>query len=142
MKNLTTRMMIAAAVLAVAAVSASAQTYKAEIPLTFRAAGVQMLPGSYKVTIMRHESGIPYVQVINIDSKKSAFLMSYPGQDAPKAWVNAGHPMLAFECVAESCSLKQLWNGTDSATYRFATPKPAHGEAHAELVVVKLASTD
>ena len=53
MKSSTIRTMIAAAALAVAAGTASAQTYKAEIPVSFRAADKLMLPGSYEVKVNR-----------------------------------------------------------------------------------------
>ena len=49
MKQLTTNLM-AAAVVALAAGSASAQTLKADIPFTFHVAGVVMTPGPYEIS--------------------------------------------------------------------------------------------
>ena len=48
MKQLTMNL-VAAAVVVLAAGSASAQTLKAEIPFTFQAAGAMMTPGTYQI---------------------------------------------------------------------------------------------
>jgi hypothetical protein len=139
MTTLRTRLMMAAAVLAVAAGSASAQSYKAEIPVAFRAGETQMAAGSYQITVMGQ--GSHYVKVLNSESGKSALLIPISGQDTPKVWRDAGKPVLAFECVAEHCKLSKMWNGTDSFSYRFYGPNLPNGEARSALVV-KLTTGD
>jgi hypothetical protein len=118
MKNSTMRLMIAAAALAVAAGSASAQTYKAEIPVAFRAGGNAMLPGTYQIRREVHGGG-PIVHVYNLDSQKHVVLLTSFGSDAPKGWRAAGTPMIALECVEGRCALRSLWTGSGPAMYSF-----------------------
>src|SRR5580700_2722631 len=56
MKNFTMQLTIAAAALVAVAGSASAQTYKAEIPMAFHAGSNAMAAGSYEV-VVRNTSG-------------------------------------------------------------------------------------
>src|SRR5258708_35623931 len=74
MTNFTTRMMIAAATLVVAAGGASAQTLKAEIPFTFRAGGVVMEAGKYTV-VANHKSGQPGDRRYNENEQRSILLL-------------------------------------------------------------------
>ncbi len=53
MKTLTMHSVVAVAALAVAAVSASAQTYKAEIPMAFHAGANALPAGTYKLDVVR-----------------------------------------------------------------------------------------
>jgi hypothetical protein len=142
MKNMKTRLMIAAAVLAAAAGTASAQTYRAEIPLSFRAAGAQMLPGTYDIQLNRSTTGTPYVKLTDRDNGKMVLLMPRPSTDVPKAWEDKGHPVIAFDCTESDCALKALWNGTAEYTYSFAAPKAHHSEHHAALKTVDLRATE
>jgi len=142
MKSSTMRLMIAAAALAVAAGSAFAQTYKAEIPVTFRANGTLMLPGSYEVNVSRGFSGITLVTVNNLDEHKRIFVKPTPGNDAPKAWKTAGKPVIGFECVEGRCVLRSLWNGSDVATYRFPGSITPRSDSRASLMVVKLTEVE
>ncbi len=57
MKKLTTKLMIAAAALVVAAGAASAQTMKAEIPFAFRAGDKVMAAGTYRVETLSTQTG-------------------------------------------------------------------------------------
>src|SRR5215471_13394266 len=97
MKSLTTKLMIAAAALAVATGAASAQTMKADIPFAFRAGG-QMLPaGEYRV-----EMKGPHATVVlsNFKERRSGILMAISASDAPKDWRDSGTGVLGFECGA------------------------------------------
>ncbi len=46
--------------------------------------------------------------------------------------------MLSFDCLGDSCTLRQLWNGSDSATYKFPGRKApaAEKERMASITVV------
>jgi hypothetical protein len=132
MKNATMTMMIAAAALAVVAGSASAQTYKAEIPMTFKAGSVLMTPGSYRVDVNEMSR---VIRVANEDTGKTVALLPLPGGDVPKTWRAAGKPVFAFTCAEGSCSLSRMWNGKDASDLRFSAPKSVHGENVAQLLV-------
>jgi hypothetical protein len=134
MKNLTMRMMIAAAALAVAAGSASAQTYKAEIPMPFRVADKVMAPGSYRF-VVGNSSGHAIVSVRSLDTDSAALVVSAPGSDAPKAWLQAGTPKVSFDCLGSTCTLRQLWNGRDSFTYAFPSAERPTIDAQRVTVV-------
>jgi len=122
MTNFTTRMMIAAATLVVAAGAASAQTMKAEIPFTFRANGAVMTAGTYRVTL-DYTSGTPILYLFNNDGGHSVLAQARVPHDVPKAWQAAGSPVLSFQCGSSLCSLSGVWSGGDRPAYNFATPK-------------------
>lgn len=142
MKSSTMRLMIATAALAAVAGCASAQTYKAEIPVSFRAANTLMLPGSYEVRVAPGYSGIPQVFVRNLDDRKQVVMIAGNGGDVPKAWQSAGKPVFAFECVDGRCVLRNMWNGSDSSTYRFPGSITPHGESKVAEVIVSLHHAD
>jgi hypothetical protein len=136
MTNFTTRIMIAAATLVVAAGSASAQILKAEIPFTFRAAGVVMQPGTYQVKITMQQSGIPFFQIRNADAGRSVLLVGTAPHDPRKAWEASGQAVLSFECSAGPCALTELWSGHDRPAYAFPRPKLGRDEPTRTAVVV------
>jgi len=138
MKSSTMRWMIAAAALAVVAGTASAQTYKAEIPVSFRAGDKAMLPGSYEVKVESGNTGIPQVFVRNLDDYKQVLLVARPGNDAPKAWRDAGKPVFAFECAEGRCVLRNMWTAKDVATYTFPGSITPHGDNKVALLLVPL----
>jgi hypothetical protein len=138
MKSLKTRLMVAAAALAVVAGSAAAQSYKAEIPVTFRAGEKLMLPGSYELRVDRSAGGIPQVFVRNLDRNTAIALIPRPGADAPKAWRDAGNPMLAFECAEGRCVMRSLWTGSDDATYAFPGSITPGGDSKAAFMLVTM----
>ena len=143
MKNFTMRAMFAVAAVAVAAGSASAQTYKAEIPMAFHAGNKAMSAGSYDVRVLLGATGHSFIAVQNVNTKAAAVLLPIPGPDAPKAWVADGNPRLSFECVDGACSLRKLWNGYDAAVYELPARKlrPAEVERIA-VVTVGLTKAD
>ena len=138
MKTLTMRLMVAAAALAAVAGGASAQTYKAEIPVTFRAGDKLMLPGSYELRVDRSLAGIPQVFVRNLDKNTAIAFVARPGRDAPKAWQAAGNPMIAFECADGRCVLRSLWTGYETATYTFPGSITPGGDSKMAVMLVTL----
>ena len=142
MKNSMMRLMIAAAALAVAAGTASAQTYNAEIPMKFRAGSTMMLPGSYAVRVSPGITGIPQIFVRNLDNQKEIILVPSTGKDAPKAWRDAGKPVFAFECVEGRCLLRSMWTGADLATYRFPGSLTPHEDGKVAVMLVTLSHAD
>jgi len=143
MKNLTMRWMIAAAALAVAVGSASAQTYKAEIPMSFRAGDKVMEPGVYEFSVTMKGGGQSILTVRNKETNRMALLMPRQGDDPSVAWRKAGSAVLSFECYGRSCTLHQLWDGHTPYTYEFHGPKvPAAEMASRSLVTVSLGAVD
>lgn len=142
MKSLTMQTMFAAAVLTVAAGSALAQTYNAEIPVAFRAGDTMMQPGTYRIDVVAGRTGAPVVYIRSRETSKSVILMPAFGSDAPKVWRENGKPMLSFACYGETCSLERLWDGTNIATYKFATPHKSLEVARADTVTVALSKAD
>ncbi|SPE35415.1 conserved exported hypothetical protein [Candidatus Sulfopaludibacter sp. SbA3] len=141
MNTSTMRLIMAAAALVVAAGSASAQTLKAEIPMSFHAAGKVLPAGSYEIRQLQTAGGA-YVVVRSLATYNSVVLPQGVKGDAPKAWRADGSPRLAFECLGSTCSLQRMWNGRDEYAYKFPTPK-AHGDIAArETKVITLAMVD
>ena len=117
MTNFTTRIMIAAATLVVAAGAASAQTMKAEIPFTFRAGDTVMAPGTYQIRPIQQQSGIPLFRVNDASGQHAIALMPIGAGDPKKAWEANGKPLLSFECVASRCELSGIWTGPLTPAY-------------------------
>jgi hypothetical protein len=133
MKNFTTKLMIAAAVMAVATGAASAQTMKADVPFAFRTVNGTMAAGAYTVSINR-ESGI--VRIYTADGTKSTFLL-------PVSRIGTGkesEAKLVFSCGTSHCALVQVWSGFDSPAYQFHSPKPDRNDdaTQASLVEIRL----
>jgi len=141
MKKHFTRWMIAAAALAAAAGSASAQTYNAEIPLSFHVGDKLMVPGSYKFRLST-TSSVGVIQIYNVDARTSALMLTGVRRDAPKAWREAGNPVITFECSAGDCAPSGLWTGADPFAYALPGLKLRRGEPRAEVVTVRLAKAD
>ena len=139
MKSSTARLMIAAAALVVAAGTASAQTYKAEIPMAFRAAGKLMTPGSYEIRVSRN-TATELVFVRNVDAKSAVILVAQVKADPPKEWRKTAEPKVGFACIGGACNLSSLWDGFDISQYVFLSPKPPAGDlvARTELVTLSM----
>ncbi|HLK70276.1 MAG TPA: hypothetical protein VKU19_42895 [Bryobacteraceae bacterium] len=138
MKSSTTRWMIAAAALAVAAGSASAQTYKANIPMAFRAGNTVLAPGSYLIRSVKNAT--PTFSVFNLETRRSVLLVANANADAPKGWREGGDPKLSFICGGEACTLQTLWSGSDPFSYRFATrPLPVIEASRVKTVTLAAA---
>jgi hypothetical protein len=127
MNHTTMRTMIAAAALAVAAGTASAQTYLAQIPMAFSAGGTVMGPGKYEVRVNRGQSS--EIIFVHNDTNNTGVLLLAPVRgDPPKQWVESGAPKIAFACGNGACSLRKMWNGSDSFTYNFPASKAPAGD--------------
>jgi hypothetical protein len=138
MTNFTTRMMIAAATLVVAAGSASAQTLKAEIPFTFRANGIVMPAGTYQVKATTQSSGLPFYEIRNVNGGRSVLLAGTTPHDPNKAWAAAGNAVLSFECGVGRCALAEVWNGPQRSAYLVPRPKLGRDEpVHTAVVVMR-----
>lgn len=133
MTNSKMRWMIAAFAVTAAAASASAQTYNAEIPLSFRAGNTKMAPGSYKVTMISQVSGFPLLRIGNLDTG-SAVLVTTAAGDAPK-WKNGDRAVLTFECVGGDCVLRQLSDGDQA----FRIPVAHHAGELASIRILNVA---
>jgi hypothetical protein len=122
MKTLTTNLMIAAAALAVAAGTASAQTIKADVPFAFQSGRTAMPAGTYTVSM---DSARGIVNIHSGDGAAHVALLTTSrigeGKDSD--------PKLVFSCVAGSCTLSQAWSGQQGVNYSFATPKVSNRNA-------------
>jgi hypothetical protein len=136
MTNFTTTMMIAAATLVVAAGSASAQGLKAEIPFPFRAGGVVMAAGAYRVKVDTLRSGHPVFQIRSAGGGRSVLLVGATQRDPKKEWVAGGEAVLAFECGTGRCSLAEVWAGPGRSSYTTPRPKLGRDELTRTAVVV------
>ena len=123
MKNLVVRMIMVAAIAAVAGVAtASAQNMKANIPFKFRANTAYLPAGEYTISSVGAANGKVY-SVRNNDTHQSVLVtVRHPitvtsGQD----------PRLTFACYSENCTLSQIW--TPDAGFQVTAP---HNKAGAE----------
>jgi hypothetical protein len=140
MNTITMRMMIGAAALMIAVGSASAQSYKAKVPVAFRIGNKTMVPGSYDIRLTRGAVG-QMVVVYNRDTNTSAALVAGVKADPPRDWREAGDPKIAFECTNGACRLSKLWDGSDTAAYQFPAPKAAGtnlASARTEIVTLTM----
>jgi hypothetical protein len=135
MTNFTTKMMIAAATLVVAAGSASAQMLKAEIPFTFRAGGVVMAAGTYQVKTTTLQGGHPLFQIRSLDQGRSVLLVGSAPHDPKREWAESG-AVLSFECGTGRCALAEIWNGSARSSYAVPRPKLGRDEPVRTTVVV------
>jgi hypothetical protein len=144
MKSLMMRLTIAAAALAAVAGSASAQTYKARIPMAFRAGDKVLAAGSYEFVVTSSATGHQVIWVRSAKSSNSALLVPVLGSDASKEWQSEGTPKIAFECLGSSCSLRRFWKAEDTSTLEFPARKvaPAEKERIAFVTVGLTKATD
>jgi len=136
MKRTMTRWMIAAAALAAVAGSASAQSYKAEIPLTFHAGDKVMQPGQYRI-YMHGDSNAASFTLYNVDTKAIGGLVAVRSGQVSKTW-QAGVPVLVFECLESDCTLRQIWNGDQGSAFEFPRLRGRSGEAR--LAVIRMSA--
>ena len=112
MKRTTSRLMIAAAVLAVASSAASAQTMKADVPFAFRVGNQMYAAGTYHFSVTNAER---VVLVRNADTGRGG-MQFVTGRDSPDArWQSANQPTVAFECGLGRCQLTRIWSGYGQA---------------------------
>ena len=135
MNTTTMRTMIAAAALVVAAGSASAQSYKAEVPMAFRVGNKTMAPGSYDLRIAKGVGGQILVIYNQTDNSAAALVDAFG--DPAKASRDA---TVTFECTDGTCSLRKLSDGSGTVAYQFPAQKaPGTLTAHrTELVTLTM----
>ena len=135
MKSLVTMTIATAAIMAAVGV-ASAQTMEAKIPFAFRTNGKVLAPGTYRVELRRFPGGTPVLDISDRRSGQHVLAAPYPGEWPKAAWKEAGNSVLAFDCTASGCSLRDVWMG-DDVVYQLPKAKRSGVEAErAELVVM------
>ena len=133
MKSFTTYI-LAAAAMAVAAGSASAQNMlKAEIPFAFQTGKTIMQPGEYQVSLAQHN----IIRLYNVDARKAVFASARAESDRDKAWAD-GKPRMAFECSAGTCALLALYTGQSDSALRFRGLESKGGDAHVAMVPLRI----
>ena len=140
MRNFTMRWIVAAGALAVAAGSASAQDYRARVPMGFSLGEAQMAPGEYQILVK--SGGAPLVVFRNLATHNSAMLVANVRSDAPKAWRQEGKAVIGFTCVQGKCAVSRLYDGLDESAYRFPTPKIRGAAAERASITIGLTKAD
>ena len=128
MKNLTTKLMFAAAAL-VAAGAASAQTMKADIPFAFQAGGKVMAAGTYRVDL-KGQAGL----VTILGTAREGAVIVTPITHIERKENTA---KLVLVCGRGLCSLVQAWPSYSEDGLLFRTPKLDRNE-EASLTVIHL----
>jgi hypothetical protein len=142
MKNLTTKLMIAAATLVASVGMASAQTMEAKIPFAFRADGKVFAAGTYRIQMMR-TAGSPIVAIKNVKNGGRLVSLASPNGGAKSAWQSSGAPVLEFRCGVSRCALTNMWMGGSESTYRLPTPSLGKDEpVHTAEIVMHPAGVD
>ena len=142
MKTLTINAIFAVAALTVAAAGASAQTYKAAVPMSFQAGDKLMPAGSYDIRVTMNATGKSMLAVRNTDTHAAALLFPLPGNDVPKAWRAKGLPVIAFNCTAGSCSVSRMWDGSNSSTFEFPAHKISNARVETASLVIPMTKAD
>jgi len=127
MTNFPKTLMLAAAACTIAAGSAAAQTYQAEIPFTFRAGSATLAPGRYAITVSHLTVG-KFLVVREMDTRKGILLQPNGATGERKGENGARDAKLRFECAANRCALRSMWVGGYQGSYKFPTPALAQNE--------------
>lgn len=136
MTTTTMRTLLAAAALAVAT-TASAQTFKAEVPMAFQIAGKTLAAGTYTIRMQNNGTG-EMVTLYDKVSHSSAVLMAGVTVDAPRAWRDAGDAKIAFEYRDGKYLLRTLWTGEGLSAHQFPVPQSHTVTARTELVTLAM----
>jgi hypothetical protein len=143
MKNLTTKLMIAAAAVAALAGTATAQTMEAKIPFAFRASGKVLPAGTYRVDLRTAPSGTHQLIMSTAKGKYQVLSFASPDGQATASWQSAGNPVLLFQCGVSRCALKDAWIGGDNLVYSIPVPKLGKDEpVHTAEIVMKAVKGD
>ena len=129
MKKLMTKLTIAVAALVVTAGAASAQiqtTMTAQIPFEFRVGNQILAPGMYTVDRLV-QSSAPVFRLLDMHARQSVILLPQAKVDPKTGWVE-GKAKLVFACAGGSCTIAELWAGSESYAYAFSRPKLGKGE--------------
>jgi len=129
MTNLTKNLMLAMAACTIAAGTAAAQTYTAQIPFTFRAGKTVMAPGTYQIRL----GGLTSTRSVSLysqDLRKGAILVPTGTTGEHK---DLGAFKVRFACAGKDCALASIWVGGWEGAYMF--PKAKLGSAETARVV-------
>jgi len=132
--------MMTAAIVVLAAGSASAQALKADVAFPFAAGHSMMTPGTYQVLV--DPSGHERFVIIQNAATKKAAIVTMTATDVPKAWAARGEPVLQFQCADGHCALRQLWSGGDGGSYNLRTPKSEHGDMQISEIRMSVVKAD
>jgi hypothetical protein len=133
MTNFTKNLMLAAAACTIAAGTAAAQTYQAEIPFAFRAGSSSLAPGEYSVSMQGITSG-KLVVVRNLDTRKSIMVQTASMTGERKG---PAAPTLRFACWEKRCALDSIWVGGYQGAYKLH-PTPLGPRELARMETVEL----
>ncbi|HTS65202.1 MAG TPA: hypothetical protein VMH28_24435 [Candidatus Acidoferrales bacterium] len=131
MKNLTSKLMITAAAVAMVTGVASAESLKADIPFAFRAGGKVMAPGTYRVTTSDAKH---YVVLANFAAKDSVIAVPVAQTNPPKS---GNDPVITFDCGRGPCELVRLWTASGYPALKFSHSKSGSTE-QASLTEIRL----
>jgi hypothetical protein len=123
-----TKWMIAAAAMAVAACSASAQSLKADVPFAFQTAAGTLQPGIYQIHV--GHDGIVFWR--NLETNRSVMTKPAGPQDAKAEWKDT--PRVVFECVEGRCALLTLYAADGNPALRFFGLKSKTGDTQIAMV--------
>ena len=126
MKNLTSKLMVAALALTGVVSVASAQQLKSEIPFPFRVSGTLMPAGTYEIGEGSRGAG-PVFRMLNTDVHRPVLVVPESNLGPSNHSTDA---KLVFRCGASGCALAQIWTGKAYGAYSVHTPKE---DARAEL---------
>ena len=143
MKNLTTKLMLAAAAFVAVAGTASAQTMEAKIPFAFRASGKVLAAGTYRVDLKSTASGAQQLILSTASGRHEVLTFAYSAGPAKAAWQSTGEAVLSFQCGISRCALKDVWMGSSDLVYRISTPKLGNDEpVHTAEIVMHSVKAD
>jgi hypothetical protein len=142
MKNVMTKLMIAAAAFVAVAGTASAQTLEAKIPFAFRASSKVFTAGTYSVQMTRTATAGQMLIISNPDGKHDLLTLAYPSGEAKRAWRSTGDAVLSFQCGVSRCILTDIWTGA-GPVYHLPTPGLGKDEnVRAAEIVMHLVKAD
>jgi|SRR5689334_13529801 hypothetical protein len=138
MKTFTMNLMLAAAIMTAASTTLSAQTYRAEIPFSFRASTAVLPAGTYE---FRTTGVQPILMMRNVDPAKGNVLLhlSVP-HDAPAAWRATGRASLGFACTDRGCRLREVWTGAGQAR-SLPNPKVKEDADFSRAAMIRIAAS-
>lgn len=119
MKNLSSKMMVAALALTGVASLASAQQLKSEIPFPFRVSGTLMPAGSYEISESTSNSS-PIFRMLNTDVHRPVLVVPNGNIGSATSFTDT---KLVFRCGDMGCALAQIWTGQALGAYSVPTPK-------------------
>jgi hypothetical protein len=106
----------ASVVLTAGAASAQDSRIEVKIPFEFRAPGVTLPAGHYRLTEDRTAIGARIFRLSNVDTNRTAFTYAAARLTAKPSQQDQAY--LSFHCVDQSCQLAEAWTG-NTIGYRF-----------------------